>query len=148
MHKAPLPPFLPSNAIKVVPSLYRHHHPTFPPTLDFTPATASAASACRLKDVAQEQYTQAEAERAAGMSREKYPPAHPVKGAPAASSAPAPGATVESRVVGWAVGGPETASAAATAKTTAKPAGEVVGSGSGSGSGSGALSMEEDDPDL
>lgn len=31
-----------------------------------------------MKDVAQEQYTQAEAERAAGMTREKYPPAHPV----------------------------------------------------------------------
>ncbi|CAM9300659.1 unnamed protein product, partial [Discosporangium mesarthrocarpum] len=30
----------------------------------------------RLKDVAQEQYTQEEAERGAGMSKEVYPPAH------------------------------------------------------------------------
>lgn len=35
-----------------------------------------AMSLIRMKDVAQEQYTQAEAERAAGMTREKYPPAH------------------------------------------------------------------------
>lgn len=34
----------------------------------------------RIKDVAQEQYTQAEAERGAGMSKEKYPPAHPISG--------------------------------------------------------------------
>lgn len=33
----------------------------------------------RLKDVAQEKYTQEEAERGAGMTREKYPPAHPVR---------------------------------------------------------------------
>lgn len=31
----------------------------------------------RMKDVAQEQYTQEEAERGAGIVREKYPPAHP-----------------------------------------------------------------------
>ena len=39
----------------------------------------------RLKDVAQEQYTQAEAERGAGMTKEKYPPAHPALRQPAAA---------------------------------------------------------------
>ncbi len=82
------------------------------------------------------------------MSKEKYPPAHPVKGAPAASSAPAPGATVESRVVGWAVGGPETAAAVATATTKSAPDAAGVSLREAAGSGSGALSMEEEDPDL
>lgn len=95
-----------------------------------------------MKDVAQEQYTQAEAERGAGMSKEKYPPAHPVKGAPAASAAPAPGATKESGVESWAVPGGRPGGAETAAKP--KPRGEVAGSGKGASS----IGMEEEDPDL
>lgn len=92
-----------------------------------------------MKDVAQEQYTQAEAERGAGMSKEKYPPAHPVKGAPAPSAAPAPGSTMDSRVVAAGGGGAED-------NRGGKPRTEEV-------PGTGALGMdvageEEDDPDL
>lgn len=101
-----------------------------------------------MKDVAQEQYTQAEAERGAGMSKEKYPPAHPVKGAPAASAAPAPGATVESRVVGWAVPGGASGIGGAATAAAVKPRGEVGGAGAGSGKGASGVSMEEEDPDL
>lgn len=104
----------------------------------------------RMKDVAQEQYTQAEAERGAGMSKEKYPPAHPVKGAPAASAAPAPGATKESRVESWAVPGGASGVGGVVAETAAKgkPRGEVAGAGSGKGVSSVGVSMEEEDPDL
>lgn len=92
-----------------------------------------------MKDVAQEQYTQAEAERGAGMSKEKYPPAHPVKGAPAPSAAPAPGSTMESRVM--AVGGGDAEDNKGGRSRT-----EEVAAAS-------ALSMdvageEDDDPDL
>lgn len=95
-----------------------------------------------MKDVAQEQYTQAEAERGAGMSKEKYPPAHPVKGAPAASAAPAPGATLESRVESWAV--PGGGGGSGGAETAARPRGDVAGGVKKASS----MSMEEEDPDL
>lgn len=112
-----------------------------------TPSPLSLPS--RMKDVAQEQYTQAEAERGAGMSKEKYPPAHPVKGAPAASAAPAPGATKDSRVESWAVPGGASGVGGVETAAKAKPRGEVAGgAGSGKGVSSVSVSMEEDDPDL
>ncbi|CAN0163705.1 unnamed protein product [Ectocarpus sp. 4 AP-2014] len=88
----------------------------------------------RMKDVAQEQYTQAEAERGAGMTKETYPPAHAVKSASAAAStAPPP----DSRVL--AVGGAEaTGKAGAEVATTTGASGmDVTGGGE-----------DEDDPDL
>lgn len=88
-----------------------------------------------MKDVAQEQYTQSEAERGAGMTKEKYPPAHPVRGVAATATA-----VVEAREGGGVV-----AVAAA-----------VVGGGGGVAPVEGGIrpSMdvgsveEDDDPDL
>lgn len=88
-----------------------------------------------MKDVAQEQYTQAEAERGAGMSKETYPPAHPVTSAPAATSAAAP--PPDSRVL--AVGGGE-----ATGKAGADVATRMEASGMDVTGGA----EDEDDPDL
>ncbi|CAM9763430.1 unnamed protein product, partial [Hapterophycus canaliculatus] len=93
----------------------------------------------RMKDVAQEQYTQAEAERGAGMSKEKYPPAHPVKGAPAASSAPAPGSTMESRVMAVGGGGAEESNGGGKPRTEVPAAGAL---------GMDVAAEEDDDPDL
>lgn len=76
----------------------------------------------RMKDVAQEQYTQAEAERAAGMTREKYPPAHPVGGAASQTGA------------GSSVGAGVTS--------------EGTGASGGAATSAGATGMDDDDPDL
>ncbi|CAM9488527.1 unnamed protein product [Sphacelaria rigidula] len=75
-----------------------------------------------MKDVAQEQYTQAEAERAAGMTREKYPPAHPVGGAASQTGA------------GSSVGAGVTS--------------EGTGASGGAATSAGATGMDDDDPDL
>lgn len=40
------------------------------------PSRNGPTMSCRMKDVAQEQYTQGEAEFAAGMTKEVLPPAH------------------------------------------------------------------------
>lgn len=84
-----------------------------------------------MKDVAQEQYTQAEAERGAGMTKEKYPPAHPVAGVAAAAAA----------------GGVEVvaATAAAVGGGRAEVAPAVEGSRPNMDVGS---ADEDDDPDL
>ena len=91
-----------------------------------------------MKDVAQEQYTQAEAERGAGMTREKYPPAHPIHVA----------TTMTAAAAALAGGG------ATTATAIAAPTPHTASAGGGGGEGTatkGCIASgmeEEDDPDL
>lgn len=93
-----------------------------------------------MKDVAQEQYTQAEAERGAGMTKEKYPPAHPVRGGSAESASAAPTAASAAAGGGEGTGG---GGAEAVGKP---PRGEAVGSGAALGMD--VAGAEEEDPDL
>ena len=92
----------------------------------------------RMKDVAQEQYTQAEAERGAGMTREKYPPAHPIHVA----------TTMTAAAAALAGGGATTATAIAapTPQTVSARGGGGEGTATKGGIASGM--EEEDDPDL
>lgn len=88
----------------------------------------------RMKDVAQEQYTQAEAERGAGMTKEKYPPAHPAQGGSAASASAAPVAAAGDGRKAEAPGKPRE--------------GEEAVAGSGAALGMDVTGAQEEDPDL
>lgn len=93
-----------------------------------------------MKDVAQEQYTQAEAERGAGMTREKYPPAHPIRAATTTMTTAAAVATATA-----------TATAIGTIPQTAASTGGVEGTATkagGKGAVAAGMEEEEEDPDL
>ncbi|CAM9160146.1 unnamed protein product [Laminaria digitata] len=92
----------------------------------------------RMKDVAQEQYTQAEAERGAGMTREKYPPAHPVRAATTTMTTAAAVATATATAIGTI---PQTAASTGGGEGTATKAG-------GKGAVAAGMEEEEEDPDL